>query len=161
MYPTSTEKKSGSDELLEHINTEGVAETGAIWNQIGVPRQGEGLLEMLNTGFSYQTVKALLDEGLFQKNEFIAITDIAPATLDRRKKDGYLNTAESDKVYRLLRIIDAATELFLGDQAKAMAWCRKTVRGLGLRAPIDMVKTSAGTEAVLDYIGQIEHGIVP
>ena len=159
MNQVQTEKEQYA-ELLEQMRTMGVAETGAIWNQVGVPRQGEDLLEMLGDGFPYQTVKALLDKGLFQKNEFIAITGIAPATLDRRKKEGYLNTAESDKVYRLLRIIDAATELFSGNQNNAIAWCRKKARGLGSRAPIEMVKTSAGTEAVLDYIGRIEHGVI-
>ncbi|GAA6137568.1 type II toxin-antitoxin system antitoxin Xre [Arenicella sp. 4NH20-0111] len=143
-----------------HQMSNASTQSNPIWKQVGVPSRGESLFEMLANGFSYDTVQALLAEGLFQKSEFINITGIAPATLDRRKRDGHLNTVESDKVYRLLRIIDSATELFSGDQQKAVIWCRSQARGLGDRAPIDMVRTSAGTEAVIDYIGRIEHGVI-
>lgn len=146
-------------EILQQMSNAST-QSNPIWRQVGVPSRGESLFEMLAHGFSYATVQALLEEGLFHKSEFINITGIAPATLDRRKRDGYLNTVESDKVYRLLRIIDAATELFSGDQAMAVSWCRSKARGLGNRAPIDMVRTSAGTEAVIDYIGRIEHGVI-
>lgn len=36
----------------------------------------------------------------------------------------------------------------------------KPARSLGMVCPIDMLSTPAGVEAVLDLVGQIEHGVV-
>lgn len=61
--------------------------------------------------------------------------------------------------FRLAELISAATELFEGDEAKAIAWLKKPAKGLGNKRPIDMAATSAEAKAVRDLIGQLEHGV--
>lgn len=112
----------------------------------------------IRKGLEYRHVELLTQRGISRK-EFLGLTKIASATLERRKKAGRLNTVESDKVYRLITIIEAAEQLFNGDREKALAWCRKSARGLGNQAPIELSDTTAGQDMVMDYIGRIEHGI--
>ena len=117
------------------------------------------LFASLEHGFAYSAVEALTVYGVNRK-ELSAFTGIALSTLDRRKSEGHLNTQESDKVYGLVRLIDAATDLFSGDEGKAKAWIRKSAKGLGDRAPIDMIRTTAETESVINFIGRVKHGVI-
>jgi len=131
-----------------------------VWGALGIPRRGENLFSSLKEGFSYTTIEALVQFGWVNRKEFSAVTGIAMSTLDRRKNEGTLNTQESDKVYSLVRLIDAATDLFSGNTDKASAWIRKNAKGLGGRAPIDMIRTTAETESVVDFIGRVKHGVI-
>jgi len=130
-----------------------------IWAAIGIPKRGASLFAGLENGFAYSAIEALARYGM-SRNELSIFTGIALSTLDRRKSEGHLNTQESDRVYGLVRLIDAATDLFSGDEEKANVWIRKGAKGLGDRAPIDMIRTSAETESVIDFIGRVKHGVI-
>jgi len=136
------------------------SKSGGVWGVIGIPRRGENLFSGLKDGFSYNTIDALVQFGWVSRKEFSSATGITMSTLDRRKNEGTLNTQESDKVYSLVRLIDASTDLFSGNADKAGAWIRKSAKGLGGRAPIDMIRTTAETESVIDFIGRVKHGVI-
>lgn len=114
--------------------------------------------QSIREGLPYKFVTRITP-GRLSRKEFIGVTKIPPATLDRRKKTGRLNSDESDKVYRLMTILDAAERLFDGDNDKALNWCKSPARGLGGVPPIELADTTAGQDMVIDYIGRIEHGI--
>ena len=130
-----------------------------VWATIGIPRRGASLFAGLQNGFAYSAIEALATYGV-NRRELSRFTGITLSTLDRRKSEGHLNTQESDKVYGLVRLIDAATDLFSGNEEKANAWIRKSAKGLGDRAPIDMIRTSAESESVIDFIGRVKHGVI-
>ncbi len=132
---------------------------GGIWGKVGIPRRGERLYKGLEQGFDYSNIEALLSIGFINKSELSLFTGITKSTLDRRKNEGHLNTQESDRLYRLVRLLEAATDLLSGDEHKANDWVRKGAKGLGGRAPIEMIRTAAETESVIDYIGRVKHGI--
>ena len=75
------------------------------------------------------------------------------------KLGGVFNLGESDRLYRLAEISSAAIELFEGDEDKARNWLNHPVKGLGGKRPVDMAITSAETEATIDLIGRLEHGV--
>lgn len=114
--------------------------------------------QSIRQGVDYKLVESLAERGITRK-ELIGATKIPSATLDRRKKSGRLNPVESDKVYRLITILEAAERLFKGDGDKALSWCRKPARGLDGQVPLELSDTTAGQDIVMDYIGRIEHGI--
>ena len=166
MTPNNTAK---IDKFLERMAGEGAhqnellgagaSQTDSVWVAVGLPRRGEELFKELQDGFEFDSVNKLIAYSFESAREFAHVVDIAEATLNRRKKQGRLNVDESDKVYRLCRVVDSATELFSGNKDKANDWMRKPARGLGERKPIDMLKTAAEYESVLDYIGRIRHGV--
>jgi len=131
----------------------------SIWALVGLPRRGEDLYAGVREGFHYNSVTKLISHSFESAREFASVVNIAEATLNRRKREGRLNEEESDKVYRICRVLDSATNLFSGDKHKAHVWMRKEARGLGNRKPIEMLRTAAEYESVLDYIGRIRHGV--
>jgi len=146
-----------NERLIEQA--ENANSNSGVWAAIGIPRRGALLFSSLKEGFNYSAVEALAVYGVNRK-ELCNFTGITLSTLDRRKSEGHLSTQESDKVYGLVRLIDAATDLFSGNEDKAKAWIRKSAKGLGDRAPIDMIRTTAETESVIDFIGRVKHGVI-
>ncbi len=126
--------------------------------RLGLPVRGAELHRRLHQGFEYKFSIDLLKHLQITQKEFYAILNFAPATIKRRK-GGRFTTEESDRLYRLAEIFSAAIELFEGDENKARRWLNHPVKGLGGERPVDMAITSAETEAALDLIGRLEHGV--
>jgi putative toxin-antitoxin system antitoxin component (TIGR02293 family) len=118
------------------------------------------LLESINAGFPYKSVINL------QKMSGLPLTGIGkvirvPArTLARRKAQGRLKPAESERLLRLALVLEKATHLHGGDIAAATRWLTSPCRGLGYETPIKMTKTEFGAREVEDLIGRLEHGVI-
>ena len=80
-------------------------------------------------------------------------------TLARRKRQGKLQAAESDRLVRLARIAAHAAMVF-GDEKKTATWLRRPNRALNGEPPLQLLDTEIGTAQVEDVLGRIEHGIV-
>ncbi|WP_249978046.1 type II RES/Xre toxin-antitoxin system antitoxin [Vreelandella olivaria] len=131
----------------------------SIWQFLGIPPRGPQLHEVLREGIPYQVYMKLASAVGLERQELARYVVIAPATLQRRAKAGRFKAEESDRLYRLAEVYTRTVDLFEGDLEQARQWLMKPVRGLGGRRPIEMVSTSAGTEAVFDLIGRLEHGV--
>ncbi|MBL4753729.1 MAG: DUF2384 domain-containing protein [Flavobacteriales bacterium] len=51
-------------------------------------------------------------------------------------------------------------ELSLVKKKAASAWIKSEVRGLGYKKPIEMVRTTAGYDMVVDLLGRLSDGVV-
>ncbi|MHC8376444.1 antitoxin Xre/MbcA/ParS toxin-binding domain-containing protein [Pseudomonas sp. MDT1-16] len=58
----------------------------------------------------------------------------------------------------LVGVLNATLELFEGDLSAAREWRKSPARGLNSRLPLDMTSTWVEAQAVIDLIGQLEHG---
>jgi putative toxin-antitoxin system antitoxin component (TIGR02293 family) len=56
-------------------------------------------------------------------------------------------------------VIDRAVEV-IGDEAQALRWMGTPVRALDYATPISLLHLAQGRKAVLNVLGQLEHGIV-
>ena len=83
---------------------------------------------------------------------------ISRSTLHRRKAAGRLSPDESDKVMRLSRLLEHATNVF-GDIEKARAWLKFPQRGLGGAVPLDYAETEVGAREVDNLLGRIEYSV--
>ncbi|MGP9652833.1 type II RES/Xre toxin-antitoxin system antitoxin [Halomonas sp. AOP35-4E-18] len=135
------------------------ASTPSFWQIVGIPARGAQLYDALKEGMSFTVYKKLVAASGLEHKELARYVAIPPATLQRRAKAGKFNVDESDRLYRFAEVFNATTELFEGDNDRARQWLLNPVRGLGDRRPVDMLATSAETEAVLDLIGRLEHGV--
>ncbi|AEF05023.1 antitoxin Xre/MbcA/ParS toxin-binding domain-containing protein [Alteromonas naphthalenivorans] len=131
----------------------------SVWERVGIPERGSRLHDAIHRGLPFDVYHRIAKVSLMDKAEIAHILHLAPATLSRRAKEKRFKVEEGDKFFRLAELISAATELFEGDEAKAIAWLKKPAKGLGNKRPIDMAATSAEAKAVLDLIGQLEHGV--
>jgi len=69
-----------------------------------------------------------------------------------------LQPDESDKVMRLSRLLEHATNVF-GDIQRARAWLKFPQRGLGGAIPLDYAETEVGAREVDDLLGRIEYSV--
>lgn len=130
-----------------------------IWSEVGIPERGESLFEGLQSGFDYQVFPKVAKVAGLDQKELAIYVSIPPATLSRRSKAGSFKQEESDRLYRFTEVLSKAIELFEGDMPSAQHWVKNPVKGLGDKSPFEMLNTTAGTEAVLDLIGRLEHGV--
>ena len=140
------------------IYTPGSSNPTDLLARLGLPMRGAELHRRLHQGLDYKFSIDLLKHLQITQKEFYAILNFAPATIKRRK-GGRFTTEESDRLYRLAEIFNAAIELFEGDEERARKWLNHPVKGLGGARPVDMAITSAETEAAIDLIGRLEHGV--
>ncbi len=140
------------------IFTPGASIPTSLLDRLGLPGRGGELHRKLHQGFEYKFSIDLLKHLQITQKEFYAILNFAPATIKRRK-GGRFTTEESDRLYRLAEIFNAAIELFENDEEKARKWLNHPVKGLGGERPVDMAITSAETDAAIDLIGRLEHGV--
>ncbi|WP_412776586.1 antitoxin Xre/MbcA/ParS toxin-binding domain-containing protein [Thalassospira lucentensis] len=131
----------------------------AFWKAVGIPARGPALHEALQQGIPYATYGKLASAAGLDRKELAKYVVIPMATLQRRAKLGRFKVDESDKLYRFAEVLNAATNLFEGDRDRARQWLLSPVQGLGGACPAEMIATSAGTDAVLDLIGRLEHGV--
>ncbi len=83
---------------------------------------------------------------------------MSPATLHRRKKEGYLTQDESDRVFRYARLFGRAVEV-MESQDAARRWLGSPQFGLGGAMPLDYAETEVGAREVEDLLGRIEYGV--
>jgi putative toxin-antitoxin system antitoxin component (TIGR02293 family) len=87
------------------------------------------------------------------------IVNISEKTLDRRLKSGArLKPDESERVARLMRIVDLAVSVLEGEDS-ARRWLQHPLRELGGQSPLQLTATEPGAREVERVLGRIEHGI--
>ena len=145
--------------LKEYAPTADIVTCESFWQRVGVPSRGAELHESLHRGLPFKICENLGAEAGLGTKALAKVAHIAPATLNRRKQAGHFNQDESDRLFRLAEVLNAAQELFEGDREAANLWLAQPVKGLGGRRPIEMLGTSAEVRDVLALIGRLEHGV--
>jgi len=81
---------------------------------------------------------------------------VSVRTLQRRET---LSPAVSDHLYRLGNLLETAVR-FHGNRESAVLWLKNPNIALGGSAPLEYARTEAGSQAILDLLGGLEHGVV-
>jgi putative toxin-antitoxin system antitoxin component (TIGR02293 family) len=89
--------------------------------------------------------------------ELSAALDLSPRSLQRRRHQGRLARCESDRLYRLARIVALAKQ-FIGDEETATRWLKRPNRALGGSFPLEWIDTELGARAVENVLGRIAYG---
>lgn len=115
--------------------------------------------EAIRKGFPPAVVEELMRASGLTLKELAAALDLSPRSLQRRRRSGRLARYESDRLYRLARIIALANE-FIGDHEKAMRWLKRPNRALGGITPVDALDTELGARQVENILGRIAYGAI-
>jgi putative toxin-antitoxin system antitoxin component (TIGR02293 family) len=83
---------------------------------------------------------------------------ISKATYHRRKAEGKLDQAESDRVVRFARLMGKAVEV-LESEEDARQWLTAPQFGLGGAVPLEYAETEVGAREVENLLGRIEYGV--
>ncbi len=118
------------------------------------------LVEGTRTGLKVSAFDVLIKELAIQRNDGLRLVGMSAKTLERRVKTNHLNTDESDRIYRVASVFEAAIRLFMGDEELAKKWLKEPSKALSGDTPLDRLDTEAGADEVKDLIGKLEHGVI-
>ncbi len=125
---------------------------------LGRPLQSnEDLLNAIRDGFPQEVMERVMQSAGLTLKELAESLDLSARSLQRRRAAGRLAPFESDRVYRLARIL-ALGEYFLGDHDKAVRWMKRPNRALGGTAPLAVMDTELGARTVENILGRIAFG---
>jgi putative toxin-antitoxin system antitoxin component (TIGR02293 family) len=113
--------------------------------------------DAIRDGFPPAVVEELMRSSGLTLKELAESLDLSARSLQRRRRSGRLARYESDRLYRLARLIAIANE-YLGDQARARRWLKRPNRALGGVAPVAAIDTEAGARQVENILGRIAYG---
>lgn len=130
-----------------------------LWDIIDIPPRGRQLLEAIARGLPYSTYLRVSYYAKVSNAELVELLGISVSTLSRRANTGKLSVSESEKVVRLIQMINAGIILFDGNKDKALSWLKSPSRGLNGIQPITMISTYAGTNEVMELIGRLDNGV--
>ncbi len=77
----------------------------------------------------------------------------------RKDPDKHLSSQASDRLYRLARIYQLASDV-LEDPGTAREWLRRPQIGLDTRIPMDLMTSEAGSREVEALLMRIEYGVI-
>src|SRR6266567_6103187 len=113
--------------------------------------------EAIRKGFPPAVVEELMRASGLTLKELADALDLSARSLQRRRRTGRLARYESDRLYRLARIVALANE-FLGDHVRALRWLKHPNRALGGIAPVTAIDTELGARQVENVLGRIAYG---
>jgi putative toxin-antitoxin system antitoxin component (TIGR02293 family) len=116
------------------------------------------LIRRIQKGLRFSELETLQNSIDLPFEQLAAKLAMSRSTLQRRKVSGRLSPDESDKVMRLSRLLEHATNVF-GDIQRARAWLKFPQRGLGGAIPLDYAETEVGAREVDDLLGRIEYSV--
>jgi putative toxin-antitoxin system antitoxin component (TIGR02293 family) len=108
-------------------------------------------------GLPQTVVEEVMQAADLTLKELAASLDLSPRSLQRRRRQGRLPRHESDRLYRLARII-ALSKHYLGNKELANRWLKRPNRALGGNAPLDLIDTELGARTVENVLGRIAYG---
>jgi putative toxin-antitoxin system antitoxin component (TIGR02293 family) len=117
------------------------------------------LISSLKKGLPVSTIASLQEALKLSQEEIAEVINISNRTIIRRKKQGKLDTDESERVYRLARLYDQA-KAFLKKDEFVERWFKTPKRALGDKIPLEYASTDPGAEAVHHLLGQLAHGVL-
>ena len=115
------------------------------------------LREAIREGFPAPVVEQLMRASGLTLKELAESLDLSPRSLQRRRSGGRLARFESDRLYRLARIVALANQS-LGKTDLVTRWLRRSNRALGGQAPIASIDTEVGARQVESVLGRIAYG---
>ena len=120
-------------------------------------RTDNDLQTAIREGLPQDVLEELMHAANLTLKELAASLDLSPRSLQRRRRAGRLAPYESDRVYRLARIL-ALAKRYLGSDKAAPRWLKRPNRALGGRMPLELLDTELGARAVENVLGRIAYG---
>ncbi|MFO7750909.1 MAG: antitoxin Xre/MbcA/ParS toxin-binding domain-containing protein [Desulfobacteraceae bacterium] len=83
---------------------------------------------------------------------------IGHTTLSKRKKDKRFTMGESERIHRISRLLERATDVF-EDKNTAKDWMNTPLEYLQGQTPLQFTSTELGGREVENLLGRIERGV--
>jgi putative toxin-antitoxin system antitoxin component (TIGR02293 family) len=118
---------------------------------------GMDAVKEIRLGLPVERIDEAISAGLVTASE-IDLLAVPRKTLAHRRQIGRLSVEQSDRFIRLLRMIQAAEDVFANHE-KAARWLRRPTAALEGQTPLQLLDTDAGIREVETLLTKIAHGL--
>ena len=130
-----------------------------LWQAAGLnSSKGIALLEQISEELEGHVAGSIADWAEMTQRDLRKMSGIPSATFNRSVKARF-SAEQSERLVRIIRVIDRAVELFEGDKGQAQKWLNAPNRALGWKAPADLMPSETGAWEVMKLMTRLEHGI--
>ena len=109
----------------------------------------------IREGLPYDELVRVVELLGLSQHEAAALLLVSERTLSRRRREGRLTQAESDRLARLIQLIEEAADAFDGDVEAAVTWLTTGKTLLDGETPLTYADTAPGYDTVRDMLGVI------
>jgi putative toxin-antitoxin system antitoxin component (TIGR02293 family) len=134
-----------------------VAEPAAAYGA-GAAWSGAGFAVPATPLFKVAAVDNLARRLDIPPDDLLTILGITGRTAQRRRQEGMLAADESDRLYRLTRVVEKALEV-LDSGSGAVQWLKRPQAFCEGAPPLVLLGSDAGAETVEHQLGRIEYGV--
>lgn len=121
-------------------------------------RNTSDLIEAIHAGLPAARFDALQEALRVSASELTDILSISQSTLSRRRKRGFFDRDESERLVRIGLLVVRAVEV-MDTLENARAWLMAAARALGGETPLQYASTEPGAREVELLLGRLEHGV--
>lgn len=125
---------------------------------VGLDNDGIALMDKISHGLSGKVAHSISEWANITPSELRKMSGIPNTTFNRSVKARF-TADQSERLVRIIRVIERAVELFEGDKEAAQKWMNEPNRGLSWKTPADVVSSETGALEVMRLITRIEHGV--
>ncbi|WP_326903137.1 DUF2384 domain-containing protein (plasmid) [Kosakonia cowanii] len=130
-----------------------------LWQVAGLnTSDGIALVGQINEGLDGKVATLIVDWAKMSQNDLRKMSGIPPTTFGRSLKARF-SPDQSERLVRIIRVIDRAVELFEGDKEEAQKWLKEPNRALGWKVPAELMASETGAYEVMKLITRLEHGV--
>jgi putative toxin-antitoxin system antitoxin component (TIGR02293 family) len=116
------------------------------------------VIKSVQVGLPVQELNDLQETLAVPMEKLVPMLGISKATFHRRKAEGRLAPAESDRVVRFARLMGKAVEVMESEE-NARQWLTSPQFGLGGAVPLEYAGTELGAREVEHLLGRLEYGV--
>lgn len=113
---------------------------------------------MTREGFRVQALDSLGSNIQATTAELAQLLGVSTRMLAQRRRRGTLTQHESERLFRVARVLAHAEEVF-DDLANAYHWLKSPIIVLRGATPLSLLDSEVGGEVVMDTLGRIAYGI--
>ena len=122
-------------------------------------RSLEDLTKRVREGLPFSALSAVVQQYEISRDVVCEILHLSRRNFLRRKQQHRLSPDESDRLYRLARVLAHANRVF-EDPGESADWIQTPNTALGKQQPLTLLDTDIGVQQVDQVLGRIEHGII-
>lgn len=129
---------------------------------LGIPRDPQRTHRWIVAGVAPCIIPRLAELVTTDVGVICHLAGISRSTLIRKlRSDTPLSIEQGTRVYGVVQVLSAVLSLHERDTVGALLWLNRPAKGLNGMAPAELLVTPMGVQAVVDLVGQIEHGVCP
>ncbi|GLW39071.1 antitoxin Xre/MbcA/ParS toxin-binding domain-containing protein [Pectobacterium actinidiae] len=130
-----------------------------LWQVAGLHHSdGVALLGQIREGLEGNVANLIADWAKITQSDLRKMSGIPSTTFSRSVKARF-NADQSERLVRIIRVIDRAVELFEGDKDDAQKWLNEPNRALGGKIPTELMVSETGAYEVMKLLTRLEHGV--